>query len=113
MDGPPEFNPVVSNPGNSTGGVEDVSGLVTSRPLENVDGVRYEDLGDNEEQGADGEVAAQVQGRLVVMLDKGGGRDGDPEEKQGVGDDRQPVGKLQIMLKARNGDRQFLPGRPD
>lgn len=113
MNGPPELNPVVSDPGDGAGGIEDVGGLVTCRPLEDVNGVRHENLSDDEEQCTDGKIATQVEGWFMVVLGKGGGRDGNPQEKQGVGDDRQPVGKLQIMLKARNGDRQFLPGRPD
>ena len=113
MNGPPELNPVVSDPGDGAGGIEDVGGLVTCRPLEDVNGVRHENLSDDEEQCTDGKIATQVEGWFMVVLDKGGGRDGNPQEKQGVGDNRQPVGKLQIMLKARNGDCQFLPGRPD
>ena len=113
MHRPAELDPVISDPGNGTGGVEDVGGLVTCRPLENIDGVWHEDLSDDEEQGTDSDVAAQVKGRLVVMLDKSGGGDRNSEQQQGVGDDRQAVRKLEIMLKTWNGDRQLFPWRPD
>ena len=79
VDGSAELNPVVGNPGDGTGGVEDIVRLVAGGPLEDVDGVGYKYLGDHEDQDPDCDVAPQVEGRLMVVLDEGGGRYRYPE----------------------------------
>ena len=105
VNGTAQLNPVIGNPGDGTRGIEDSGRLVAGSPLEDVNGVRNEDLGDDEDQNTDRDVAPQVEGRFMVMLNEGGGGNGDSQQEQGVGNHRQPVWELEIVLEARYCNR--------